>query len=138
MSVPGPARITVSTPHINRSEALSEPADSPVTKPSRKRPFLAALLQMGCVFGGLGYAYLGQWRKLGFALGGVLLLQVINAGAATYELKAASMLLGPLVFCFKVLTAWDAWQLAKAHNEGAAIGNRTAVPALRPLLGDRE
>ncbi len=117
---------------------MSEPALSPNSPPSRKRPLLAALLQMGCVFGGVGYAYLGQWRKFGFALGGVLVLQLVNAGAATYEMKAASMLLGPLLFCFKVLTAWDAWQLSKARNEGQAIGNRTAVPALRPLLGDRD
>jgi hypothetical protein len=121
---------------------LSEPAETPAETAAgarpRKRPLLAALLQMACVFGGFGYAYLGQWRKLGLALGGVLLLQLVNAGAAQMELKAASMLLGPLLFCFKVLTAWDAWQLAQAHNEGVDLGNRTSVPALRPLLGDRD
>lgn len=84
--------------------------------PSHKRPWLAAFLQFGCLFGGLGYAYLGRWPSFGKAIGVWLVLQAINAVSATLEYKGVAMVVSPALFIFQVLTAYDAWKLARGEE----------------------
>ena len=84
--------------------------------PSQKRPWLAAFLQFGCLFAGLGYAYLGRWGSFGKAIGLWLVLQAANAAFATLEYKGAAMVISPTLFIFQVLTAYDAWKLARGDE----------------------
>lgn len=86
--------------------------------------------------GGLGYLYLGQRAKAGRAFALVLALVLLNAWAAAADVRPASMALGPAILVFQVLTALDAWILARAAREGDPVGRRsTRVPALLRLMG---
>ena len=86
--------------------------------PSSKRPWLAAALQLVCVVGGLGYAYLGQYRRFGAVLAVVLALHAVNFVCAENEWKVVSMFLGPSIWIVQVLSALDAWRQAR----GEAVG----------------
>jgi len=89
--------------------------------PKKKRPLLAAILQLTCLFGGFGYAYLGRWRSFGVAFGIVLLLQGVNLAATSMGYKNAAMAVSPVIFIFQVLTALDAWQIAKDQGRVAML-----------------
>lgn len=86
--------------------------------PSSKRPWLAAALQLVCVVGGLGYAYLGQYKRFGAVLAVVLALHAVNFACAENEWKVVSMFLGPSIWIVQVLSALDAWRQAR----GEAVG----------------
>ena len=94
---------------------------STTPQPRKKRPLLAAILQLACLFGGFGYAYLGRWRSFGVAFGLVLLLQAVNLVATSMEMKNVAMGVSPVIFIFQVLTALDAWQLAKGEDRVAML-----------------
>ncbi|MCP4807622.1 MAG: hypothetical protein GY913_20485 [Proteobacteria bacterium] len=68
------------------------------------------------MFAGLGYAYLGRWGSFGKAIGIWLVLQAINAVCATLEYKGVAMAVSPTLFIFQVLTAYDAWKLARGED----------------------
>ncbi|HJN75233.1 MAG TPA: hypothetical protein QGF58_14995 [Myxococcota bacterium] len=94
---------------------------STTSEPRRKRPVLAAILQLTCLFGGLGYAYLGRWRSFGIAFGIVLALQLVNLVATSMEMKQVAMVVSPVIFVFQVLSALDAWQLARGEDRVAML-----------------
>jgi hypothetical protein len=88
----------------------------------QKRPLLAALLQFLCLTGGLGYLYLGQWKRGLKLLVLLLALQAAVAGGSTAGAYWVGMVLGPVIFTLQALSAYDAWRIAKRLDP---------VPALR-------
>jgi TM2 domain-containing membrane protein YozV len=75
---------------------------------------LAASLQLLCLSGGLGYLYLGQYRRGFKLLGLVLLLQLLAAVASNAGVYTVGMALAPVVFSLQALSALDAWLLARS------------------------
>ena len=94
---------------------------STTPEPTKKRPLLAAILQLTCLFGGFGYAYLGRWRSFGVAFVVVLLLQLVNLIATSQGMKQVAMGVSPLIFIFQVVSALDAWQLARGEARVAML-----------------
>ncbi len=88
----------------------------------QKRPLLAALLQLLCLTGGLGYMYLGQWGRGLKLLVLIGVLQAAVAAGSSAGLYLVGMILGPVVFTLQALSAYDAWRQAQDLD---------GVPALR-------
>ncbi len=90
--------------------------------PSRqKRPLLAALLQLLCLTGGLGYLYLGQWKRGGKLLALVLALQAAVACGSSADVYVVGMILAPVVFTLQALSAYDAFLLARGEEPVAVL-----------------
>ena len=63
--------------------------------------------------GGLGYLYLGAWKKGLGLLACVLTLHAANFVCAEQDWKVVSMVLGPSIFVLQVMSALDAWRCAR-------------------------
>jgi len=83
---------------------------------------VAALLQLLCLTGGLGYLYLGLWRRGLKLLVLVVLLQAAVAGGSAAGVYAVGMALGPVIFTLQALSAYDAWRLAKGLDPIPVLG----------------
>lgn len=75
----------------------------------RKNPMLAAFLSL--VITGAGQMYLGKIARGVVYLGVVLLISLLLEGILTFD---EMMLLG---IAISIISAWDAYRLAKAMNE---------------------
>ncbi len=75
----------------------------------RKNPMLAALLSL--IITGAGQIYLGKVARGVVYLGVVLLISITLEGVLTFE---EMMLFG---IAISLISAWDAYRLAKAMNE---------------------
>ncbi len=100
-----------------------------------RRPLVAALLNLCFLVGGLGYLVLGQRAKALRAFAVVLALELVYLVFANLDFRPGAMALGPLIFILQLLTALDAWLVARALRAGGAARDATAVALLLPLVG---
>jgi len=114
------------------------------SKAIRKKPMVAATLQVVFFVGGAGYLYLGQKRKALMALVWSVALLGIDAVAAANgliksgtvaEWTAIAKVIAPIWFGFILITALDAKLLAeKLNSEGSIEAQEVAIPMLKKLL----
>lgn len=98
----------------------------------KKSGFLASFLNLLPVPGGLGYFYLGQVRKGALAALLVLGLHLVNALGTLLPQGITPRLCWPLLWVASLLTALDAWHVAR-RAPGRPDPGEVAVPALRWL-----
>ena len=51
----------------------------------------------------------------------MLALQLVNLVATSMEMKQVAMVVSPVIFVFQVLSALDAWQLARGEDRVAML-----------------
>lgn len=98
----------------------------------RKNATLAALFNLLFCLGGLGYVYLGQARKGLSVMLALVVLHALNGLGGVWGSEWMGRTLLPLAFLLQVLTAADAFLLARRLQAGEELSPwRTLVPALR-------
>ena len=113
-------------------------------KGKKKKPMVAAALQVVFFVGGAGYLYLGQNRKAMMAffwsaallgVDAVAAINGLNKSGTIAEWTALAKVIAPIWFGFILLTALDAKSLAEKLNADGEIDQQeVAVPMLGKLL----
>jgi hypothetical protein len=113
----------------------------------RKKPMVAATLQVIFFVGGAGYLYLGQRRKalMAFVWSAALLgidavaaSNGLNKSGTVAEWTALAKVIAPIWFGFILITALDAKMLAERLNkQGSIQPSDVALPMLKLILCSR-